>query len=271
VPVKIVAEHSAEDIRPRGPLKRAIDWVLKPFTSAWVAVSEAQTSYLVSRKGVPGSRLHHIPNGVTIPDGPKLSREVARRRLGVPLDAFVIGTVSVLRPEKDHATLIGAFSSVAREVPSAMLVIAGDGPSAHEVRACAESRGLRDRVMFTGAVTDVGAVLSALDVYASSSVTEALPLSIMEAMGAGLPIVATEVGGVRELLDAGGAGVMVPPSDENALGEALIELSNDPERARVLGKAARVASRRYDAGVMAHAYESLLDELIAEPQTRRRS
>jgi glycosyltransferase involved in cell wall biosynthesis len=256
-----VAEHSSQDIVHRGVVKRIIDACLALFTSAWVAVSDSQTPYLLERKSVRRSRLHVIANGVDFTRMHYSSRTAARERYGMPCDAFVIGSVAVLRPEKDHCAMVDAFALLVGEFEDCLLVIVGDGPSAGEIKSRIALHGLEDQVLMLGAVRDVGTVLPGFDLFVSASLTEALPLSIVEAMGAGVPVVATSVGGVPELLENGRSGVLVDSGDPIAMASELRLLVNDSAARSTLGEAGRRRATRFDAAVMADQYESVLDAL----------
>ena len=208
------------------------------------------------RQAFRGTACHTIPNGVhvpaDVPDG-----AAARRRLGLGPDDFVIGCVARLSPEKDHLTLIRAFGALADRHPEAQLVLVGDGCERARIEAAA--RGLRVRLL--GQVEQVSEVLPAFDVIALSSVREGLPLALLEAMACSMPVVATDVGGIGDLLSTGG-GVVVPVRDPAGLGDALSLYASQPERRRSDGAFARALVReRYDSARMAERYAALYREV----------
>lgn len=263
--VTVVAEHSSEDIGRRGVMKRWMDALLARRTSAWVAVTASQKPYLIAEKNVRAERLHVIPNGVEVPDR-IVTRQQARTALRIPDESTVFGTISVVRPEKDHKTLISAFTEIVDTVADAVLLIGGDGPSMPDVRAAVQESRHADKIVLLGAVSDVWKVLPAIDVYVCSSLTEAMPISVVEAMTVGLPVVSTDVGGVPELLGWGELGRLVPPNNAALLSASMAELGTDPSVARNLGHQAQLSASAYSAKTMAESYQSLFDELVSQAE-----
>lgn len=197
-----------------------------------------------------------IPNGIPLrssvpPDG---AREDLRRELGFGAEEPVVVTVGRLNPQKNQALLLDAF---ARAPLAAQLLIVGDGELRAQLTRQAADLGVGARVHFLGVRRDIPSLLAAADVFALASSWEGNPLVVMEAMAARLPVVATSVGCVPELV-AASTGRLVPPSDPVALSAALTELCADLPLARSLGAAGyEVARARFDAPVMARAYTEL--------------
>lgn len=200
---------------------------------------------------IPPRRLRYIPNGVLLgPDGPPAAPPPAEAGL-------TIGTVAALRPEKNLSRLLRAYARIAGRHP-ARLVIAGDGPARGALAAEAEALGILPQVVFAGHVEQPALLLAGLDVFALSSDTEQMPLSLLEAMAAGLPVAATDVGDVRAMLAPADAAQVVP-RDEAALAGCLAALLDDAPLRRRLGAANRVrAAQEYDQRSMLHAWEDLL-------------
>jgi glycosyltransferase involved in cell wall biosynthesis len=153
------------------------------------------------------------------------------------------------------------FAAIARLVPRYPLLrlrVAGDGPRAQELRALAASLGVADRVALLGHREDVAMLLEEADLFVLPSRSEAFPNSVVEAMAAGLPVIASAVGGLPELVDSGRTGLLVPPDDPVALASALEALVSVPERARAMGDAARTEiARRYSFDRMVRSFEDL--------------
>lgn len=200
---------------------------LMPIT---VAPSETMARFLRRRLRVPPSRLRVVRNGVKI-QGAAAPRD----------EITTIATVGTFRVVKAVPMLVRAFARIASSRPSLRLVLAGDGVDRSRTENEVRRLGLSDRVTFTGYVTDVPSVLAHADVFALPSVQENLPLALLEAMGAGLPCIATEIAAVPEALR--GCGVLIPPGDELALADALASLVDDPARARQLGALAAERAR----------------------------
>ncbi|MDP2307728.1 MAG: glycosyltransferase [Pseudomonadota bacterium] len=202
---------------------------------------------------------HTIPNGIPVADylAPAGARERVRAALAIPGDTPAFLTVGRLERQKDHAGLLAAFALPALRARGARLLLVGDGPERPALQEQARALGLGDRVAFLGVRTDVPHLLAAADVFVLASRWEGNPLVVMEAMAAGLPVVATSVGCVPELV-SDRSGALVSSGDVPALAAAMEALAANPIRARELGAfGARVALERFDVAVMARAYATL--------------
>jgi glycosyltransferase involved in cell wall biosynthesis len=197
----------------------------------------------LAEEGFPARRLGVIYNGIAIGPAPTpAERAEIRARLGVTNDVLVVGTVARLDPVKDLGTLIEATRLVAARAPI-RLVIVGDGSERGSLEDAAVEAGIGDHVMFLGHRDDARAWLAGFDVYANSSISEGVSLTILEAMAAGLPVVATRVGGTPEVVDES-CGRLVPARDASALATALLELRSNPETIHALHAAARARVER---------------------------
>jgi len=198
-----------------------------------------------------------------------VSRSELRRSLGVPDEAIVAGTIARLTEQKGHATLFKALSDTPG-LERLHLLLVGDGELRGELERAAVARGLGARVHFLGARRDLGNLLGAMDLFVLPSLWEGLPLSLVLAMGAGLPVVSTAVAGIPEVVTDGQTGLLVAPGDPAGLGTALLRLVSDPVRAQQLGRAARLSVLprfgvdRYVASVVA-----LYDQLLGEARSWR--
>jgi len=176
-----------------------------------------------------------------------LSREQARDRVGLPHDAFVIGSVGRLGEQKSPLDLLAAFEPVAAAHPAARLVFVGDGPLRTELEHAVARRGLAGRVHLLGLRRDVPELLRAFDVFALASRWEGLPRVFPQAMAAGLPVVATLVDGAPDAITPGENGWLVPVGDMRAMGDRLCALAADPAAARRMGEAGRARVEEFDA------------------------
>jgi glycosyltransferase involved in cell wall biosynthesis len=173
--------------------------------------------------------------------------------------SLLVGAVSGLRPEKNLARLVRAVAALPAEL-DAHLVLVGEGPERPAIEALACSLGFEDRILLTGAVANPEAVLGRFDVFAMSSDTEQMPISLLEAMAAGLPVVATDVGDIREMVAPENRDLIVDRSDETGFTAALAALLRDPERRRRLGEANRERARaEFDESRMIAAYDRLFE------------
>lgn len=208
-----------------------------------------------------------IPNGIDTEAFHRPEcRAPWRRAHGFRDDDLLILSVARLEPQKDPLALIRAFSIALGHDPRARLLLAGDGSLRDPARAEAAALGLAERVHFLGVQPDVAELLSAADLFALSSTYEGNPMAVMEAMAAGLPVVATSVGGVPEVVAHGETGILVPSGNRDAFAAALAALATDPTRRRAMSEAARRSAQDFDATRMVAAYATLFDRLTGAPR-----
>jgi glycosyltransferase involved in cell wall biosynthesis len=193
-----------------------------------------------------------------------------RRELGIEPDAPVIGIVCELRAQKALEVLFEAAVRVRAEFPALKVLVAGDGPAREHVEGERRRLGLEETVLLLGIRRDVPDLLDAIDVAVLSSDYEGSPLSIMEYMAAGKPIVSTRVGGIPELVEDGREALLVEPRDPEAFAAAVTRLLRDPAEAKRLGDAARERQRReLSLDAMVRRIEGLYEELwLASPRRR---
>lgn len=248
---------------PRLPA-RVLQRMLGKVTTRAVAVSEAGRDNLLDFDGFEEKRVTVVRNGADASAFRKLpERAASRRALGLPPDAEVIGTVARMHPEKNLPLLIQAFARVARRRERAVLVIAGDGPERPRCEGVALGAGISDRVHFLGTRSDVTRVLAALDVFVLSSDTEGLPMAVIEAMAAELPVVATDVGAVRELVREGVNGHLAPRGSDEALAARVLDLLENADVARAMGvRGAEIFRAEYTLERMAAGYGRVYREAV---------
>jgi glycosyltransferase involved in cell wall biosynthesis len=231
-----------------------------------VAVSEPARE-LALAEGARPSSLSVIDNGIDVErfrSGPA-ERQAARAALRLPAEAFVVGTVARLAPEKSQSTLIEAFAALGSDGPGPRpaLVLVGGGTEEGLLRGRAEELGVAERVVFAGPRTDVARLLPAFDVFALPSSSEGLPVALLEAMAAGLAAVVTAVGAMPQVVENGRSGLVVPPRDAQALARALESLRRSADARGSLGRAAVDRVREtYGARRMARQYEAIYSRLL---------
>ena len=231
----VVTEHTEALWQGRGG-RLFSPWMYRRVARV-IAVSDAIRRRLIERDGVPPAKITLLPNSVPP------ARHTHGDALPLPADLSegpLVGVVARLQPEKGVASFLKAAARVAEEVPAATFVVVGDGPLRKELFGLAEELGVQDRVLFLGFRPDAQALLELMDVVAVPSVSEGTPLVVLEAMAAGVPVVASSVGGIPGQIRPGREGILVPPGDSGALGDALVALLRDPERARRMGRAGRL-------------------------------
>jgi glycosyltransferase involved in cell wall biosynthesis len=261
VPVVLSALHSTGWPDCVGRLNR----LLTPITDAFIAVAESHGRFLVEHTGFPQNKVAVVRNGVdTDRFAPGHDVVAVRRELGLGEVDPVIGIVAALRPEKNHELFLEAARRVVAQLPSARFLVVGDGPRRAELERMARNLGLSLKVQFLGARNDVPRVLSAMDVFALTSHVEANPVSILEAMSIGRPVVATNVGSIHEAVIEGKTGFLVPPGDAAKLSDRILQLLHAPLLAHSMGIAGRqTVVRHWSLQSMVAGYERLIESVFA--------
>jgi L-malate glycosyltransferase len=240
----VYTEHGRLSDAPPSWKRRLVNPLLSRFDGRIVAVSHELRDYMIESR-FPRERVSVIHNGIEPGQAAStLDRRRARMLLGLDERAFVVTTVARLDPVKDLITLLDAFAFVRKRVPSARLVIVGDGPERQRLAERAGRDDLAGAVQITGYRSDVRALLPAADLYASSSISEGVSITILEAMATGIPVVATAVGGTPEILSDGTGGILVPSREPVRMATAIVALAQDQHRRASLAAAAR---RRLEA------------------------
>ena len=235
------------------------------YTTKIICVSEYDRQLALKHKITEPSKIEVIHNGVDPQPFLDARGDRIRREFGLG-EVRIITTIGGLRPEKCQLTFLEAFRNLGDRNAVALLV--GDGPLRHKLESFVAKNGLRGQVFFTGERQDVPNILAASDVITLSSRREGLPLAVIEAMLAGLPVVATQVGGVPELVQDGVTGLLVPPDDPEALARAMNKVLEDRAGAREMGKAgSKIALQRFTFDRMASRTVCLYRDLLCNTQT----
>jgi glycosyltransferase involved in cell wall biosynthesis len=234
--------------------------LLAPITDAFVAVAEPHGRYLAEHEGCPAAKIEVIPNGVDVERfRPRPADAALRDALGIPQAAPVAGIVAALRPEKQHELFLHAAALVHRQSPECRFLIVGDGPQRAMLEALAGELGLAGVVHFLGTRADVPQLLALMDVFVLTSKMEANPVSILEAMACGKPVVATRVGSVPETVLEGRTGFLVAPGSADEVAAKVLELLGDPGRAAALGQVGREeVVAHWSIGRMVEGYQEML-------------
>jgi glycosyltransferase involved in cell wall biosynthesis len=255
------------------PLRRILDrHLIARASDAFLAVSSEDGRRMVEIEGIDARDVLVVPNSIA--PGQPSGRDI-RAELGISPDAPVIGAVGRLFPQKAPHVLIEAAAMLVPEFPRLQVLLVGDGPERPRVTALARKLGIAAAVRVLGMRSDVPDILAALDVGVLSSAWEGTPLAVIEYMGAGLPIAATAVGGVPDLIVDGVHGKLVPPDEPTALADAISQLLGAPELAAEMGRRARERQRReFTLEALVGRLQSLYSELLAAQSStgsRRRS
>jgi glycosyltransferase involved in cell wall biosynthesis len=260
--VPVIVAHEQTWSYEGQPLRKFLDGhVIGRLADRFVSVSTADRERMISREGVPAAKTLVIPNAY-VPRAVE-SRTDLRAELGLAAGTPLVGTAVQMRPQKALEVLLDAHVRVLRQVPDAHLVVAGDGPERARVEQLVGRLGLGERVSLLGMREDVDGILRSLDVVALSSDYEGTPLLAFECMAHRTPLVATDVGGLRDVVEDGVTGILVPRRDPEALAAAIVGLLRDPRRRHDLAEAAYARLGTFTMDAVAARFADLYDELLA--------
>jgi glycosyltransferase involved in cell wall biosynthesis len=260
-----VSVHSKHGMNPDRPRRLWLRRAAARLVDAYVAVTPTLAMSALAQRDCRAGRLHVIPNGIDVArfSPSRRGRRKVREELGIPDDAWVVGTVGRLAPEKAQTLLLDAMAPLLSN--ERRLVIIGDGPEREALAARIASTPSGRYVHMLGARRDVDRLLPALDAFALTSVTEGLPLVLLEAMSAGLPVLSTAVGGIPDLVEHRVTGLLSPTGEAAALTRQLTTLSTDGPLSRQMGEAARrQILERHSVYRMAEDYELLYASVLAD-------
>ena len=227
-------------LRPKRAAHRGLYRLGARTVDAFIAVSADVGEAVREAYRPPARRLAVIPNGVDVDRyGGEVDRSAVRAELGIADDAPVAIVVAKLMQQKGHSVLLDALPAVLARVPRLQVVLVGDGELRPELEAQANRMGLGSAVHFIGNRSDIPVLLGASDLFVLPSRWEGLPMALLEAMAAGLPLVASSVSGTREVVEHGTSGLLVPPEDGAALADAMLAVLSDPRATATMGRAAR--------------------------------
>ncbi|HWB13979.1 MAG TPA: glycosyltransferase [Pirellulales bacterium] len=231
-----------------------------------IGVGQAVRQALIANEGLKSERVGVIYNGINLAaynDSPAADRDRVRLEFGWADDHFVIVQVARLNALKDHLTAVRAFERIHASLPEARLLIVGEGEEREAIEAEVGKRSLAEYVRLAGLRKDVPRLVGASDLLWLTSVSEGIPLTLIEGMAAGLPVVATDVGGVSEVVEPNESGLLSPAGDDEGVAQAVLKLARDPalrQRLALAGK--RRAFEQFSEDQMVAAYADLYEDLI---------
>ena len=237
IPVTASALHSTGWPDGVGRMNR----ILTPVTDSFIAVADSHGEFLRDFEKFPADKVHVIRNGVDCDrfcDNPK-ARLSLRQELNLPADTPLIGIVAALRSEKNHSMLVRAAAQLQSKHPTAHWIIVGDGPERQTIEGLAKELGIEDRIHLLGTRYDTPEILAALDVFTLCSLNEASPVSILEALACGVPVVATDVGSVSETVLHEETGLLIASEDTDGMVESIGRLLDDGPLRQTMGIAGR--------------------------------
>jgi glycosyltransferase involved in cell wall biosynthesis len=257
IPVIVNTIHGPDNISVRAGFKELLYGAVCQFSDQIIAVCPTAYRTFAQTGFIPERKLMVINNGTRLDAFLRVQPRVQDGR-------FVFGIVGRLVPVKDHRSLLEAFSLVLRQYPACQLEILGDGPLRGELQRQASALGISANTVFHGYRADVPAFMERIDVSILCSLSEGLPLSVLEAMAAGLPIVGTDVGETKPLVEGANCGWLCAPGEPGELSKAMLRAANaTAEERHAMGARARhFAVNSYSLARMVDDYESLFDRLL---------
>lgn len=252
VPVIVSTLHNT-DVWAKKPLLGRIYGATAAFANQLIAVTEEVRNYQIEHTGISPRKIVVIKNGIRVekfqpnPNRKQALRDELRISTGIPL----VGIIGRLQPQKDHGCFLRSAALIWQAMPQARFVVIGEGPLREDLQAQAAQLGLEDAVVFCGLRQDIPEVLASLNILVISSLWEGLPVTLLEAMAAGIPVVATQVGGIPEVVQSETSALLVPPGSPEALAEACLRILRDRKfAARLAQNALDVVRSQYSVDAM---------------------
>lgn len=247
------------------PLKRNFFNFIHYLPDIYITCGDNMRNNLVQNCGFPPDKVVSIPTGVS-PDFFMVKRQPENKiRYGLDADSIVVTNVGILRSVKGHEVTLNSVRKVIEAVPQARFLIVGDGPARKRLEKMTEDLGIARYVVFTGFVENIPGIYSFSDVAVLSSWSEGLPQSLLQAMAAGVPVVATKVGGVSEVVIHEKTGILVEPGDHEALGKGIIRiLSSHDASERLIEGAKELIMKGYSVNHMIDKIEGLYKTLLKQ-------
>lgn len=265
VPVILNHDHTNDDYRASQRVRLALDSFSNRFVSHIITVSDSCRKFLITREGVPAEKITLIQNAIDLrrfsPDCG--TRAEARRTLGLPEHGPVVAGVGRLNPQKNFSLFIRVAARVLKRHPQAVFLLAGEGPEEGRLRQLAQESELGERLHFCGYVPDPRQVYLAADVLLMPSRFEGLPMTLLEAMAMRVPVVASALDGIAEVVADAKDGFLVPSGEESVFSDRVCRLIEDPAFARDIGAAAsEKISRRFSLVRLCREVEEIYDRYL---------
>jgi len=247
VPVIINHDHTNDDYRANDRVRLALDTLSNRLATHLIAVSDSCRKFLIERENVPVEKITLVQNAIDLTRFSRASgtRGEARRKLGLPEGVPVVAGVGRLNPQKNFSHFLRIAAEVSRRHPDTVFLIAGEGPEEALLKRYARESGLGNRMVFCGYVADTRSVYLATDILLMPSLFEGLPMTLLEAMAMEVPVVASALDGIAEVVEDGLDGFLAQPGATEIFAEKICSLLDDPDLAARTGQAAskKIASR----------------------------
>jgi glycosyltransferase involved in cell wall biosynthesis len=254
----VYTEHSKWQLEQLSPSKKLLNRLMLSRADAIVAISKQIEEYYLRRLLVKRRRLHFITNGIDLASFRSSNGPALRQHLGIGEREKVIGVIANLRPEKNHKLLISAFDTVAKSMGETRLVLVGFDCMDGELQRFAAKSQASDKILFLGSRHDVPDLLAMFDIFCLPSIHEGLPLTVLEAMAAGVPVVGADVMGINEVIAHDVNGLLFPCNDEARLADALLRLLRDEDlRSRLARAGESFVAKHFSLDDEVNSYDRL--------------
>ncbi|MEO6053819.1 MAG: glycosyltransferase [Chthoniobacterales bacterium] len=262
----IAHDHCNDNYRSAQPLHIWLDRLTNLASAKILAVSDSTARFLTEIEKIDPAKVLYLKNGIDTvrfqPAGEEI-RKINRQKLGLPQDAVVVGGVGRFHPQKNFSLFL-EIAALMRNQPHVFFALAGTGPEEEALRQKAADLGLGERLVFTGLISDMPALYSALDVLLLTSRYEGMPMTILEAMASGIPAVGSNLDGVKEIITDGRNGFLAESGNTTEFAEKLTVLTANPDIRRAMGAAARShILSHYNISGMVSSLETLYKEAVS--------
>jgi glycosyltransferase involved in cell wall biosynthesis len=269
VPLRFTHDQVHDDVRDCSFIHRWLDSLANRLNHHVIAVSSSIRTFLCQREKVSADKISVIYNSVDLMrffhNGDPMARAAARQKWGLPVDALVVGGVGRLHYQKNFPFFLEVAVEVCTQFPQALFVIAGEGPELTALKKISQKLGIASRVRFLGFVGDMPELYKSLDLLLLTSDFEGTPLTVLEAMAMGVPVVASQVDGVMEILEDGQDGCLVPPGKREAFVEKVCQVLRDRALWERLSRAGQEkAEQHYSAAAMVRQVEALYLRILED-------
>lgn len=260
VPVIINHDHTNDDYRASQTVRLTLDSLSNRLATHIIAVSDSCRKFLIDREHVPAKNISLVQNAINLANFSRAcgTRSDARKKLGLPDGVPVVAGVGRLNPQKNFTLFIRIAAEVSKRHPETVFLLAGEGPEDAHLKQCCREAGLGERMKFCGYVPDSRVVYLASDVLLMPSLFEGLPMTLLEAMAMEVPVVASALDGIAEVVEDGNDGFLADSGAKDVFAEKVCRLIEDPELAKRIGQAAsRKISSRFSASRMCAEVENI--------------
>ena len=265
VPLILNHDHTNDPQRVDNKLLLAIDKTTNQCAHHIIAVAAACRDFLIDHESIPPEKITLVPNAIDLRrfSPGNADRAQSRKSFGVPLDAKVIAGVGRLNPQKNFSLFLDIAAALAPRFPELRFLLAGEGPEESMLREKVGVLGLTDRIFFAGYVADTRQVYAAADILLMPSRFEGLPMTLLEAMAMGLPVVASKLDGIAEVIEDGREGFLIEPTDTQGFVDRCAALLENPAKSSELATNARTKiEARFSVERMTSAVEAIYDQFL---------